>query len=383
MEMACNTRIVRTRSADPWWNLAVEEYLLEQALQGETILYLWQNDNAVLIGRNQNPWRECRTDLLESDGGKLARRLPGGGAVYQDLGNLNFSFITGSGAYDPDKQLEAVQEAVKSLGIAAEKSEGSGLTANGRKFTESAFCFRKGNSCHHGTMYISTDIDKLSRYLQTASGNMTSKSVDPVGPRIVNLSELKPGLDIETMADILIEAFRKVYSSTAQVENCLRKCSESRAALEELYCKYSSWTWRYGKAAELDTSIETKFPWGGLEVAFRLENGIVSDAAVYSDAMDADYIQGLSALLKGCKFSSECLAGRIGEAPVTDRVSTVTAPDGISAVATPDRVSTVTAPDRISTVTAPDGICAAVIPDSTQTCVMTADIVKWLRDMDF
>ncbi len=343
--MACNTRIVRTRSADPWWNLAVEEYLLEQVSQGETILYLWQNDNAVLIGRNQNPCRECRTELLENDGGKLARRLSGGGTVYQDLGNLNFTFITGSGAFNPDKQMEVVLEAVNGLGIAAEKGGVCGLTANGRKFSDSAFCFRKDNACHHGTIYVSTDIDKLSEYLQIAAGDVTEKDTNQACSHVVNLSELKPDLNVEVLADALTEAFRKAYASTAQVENCLRKCSESRAALEELYCKYSSWAWRYGKAVEFDKNIENIFPWGSLEIGFRLEDGIVTDAVVYSNAMDADYIEGLSVLLKGCKFNSECLA------------------------------------DRISAVA--DINSAAPIPGSMGADVMTDDIVKWLRDMDF
>ncbi len=248
MEMACNTRIVRTRSADPWWNLSVEEYLLEQVSQGETILYLWQNDSTVMIGRNQDPMRECRTDLLEKEGGKLARRLSDGGAVYTDLGSLNYTFITGRGAYNQDKQFETVREAVRSLGIAVKRGEGSELTADGCRFSDSASCFMKDSAGHQGTIHVSTDIDKLSRYLKTASGSVASDGAEQVNAGVVSLSELKPGLDVEIMADTLIEAFRKAYDSDSQVENCLRKCSQSRAALEDLYCKYSSWTWRYGKA---------------------------------------------------------------------------------------------------------------------------------------
>jgi lipoate-protein ligase A len=255
--MACNTRIVRTRSADPWWNLSVGEYLLEQAAQDETILYLWQNDNTVVVGRNQDPCCECRTDLLEGDGGRLARRISGGGAVYQDLGSLNFAFISGSGAYDPDRQFETLMKAAKSLGIDAEQCGEGELAADGRRFSDSVFCFIEETACHHGTIHVSTDIDRLLKYLQPASGNMCSDADKAAGPQIINLCELKPGLDVETVADALIDAFREVYDSAAQVENTLRKCSESRAALEDLYCKYSSWVWRYGKTDESSTKVET------------------------------------------------------------------------------------------------------------------------------
>lgn len=365
--MACNTRIVRTSSNDPWWNLAAEEYLLEQAGNGDVILYLWQNENTVVIGRNQNPWRECRTDLLENDGGKLARRLSGGGAVYHDMGNLNFTFVTGSGEYDLDKQLDVVLEAVKSLGIAAEKSGRNDLTANGRKFSGNAFCFRKNSAYHHGTILVSADIDKLSKYLQVSTEKISSKGVKSVGSRVVNLAELKPGLDIETVAETMISAFRNAYSSTAQVETCLRKCKDSRAALEELYCKYSSWAWRYGKAPEFDINMETRFAWGGVEMAFKLENGMISEAAVYSDAMDADYIGGLAAILKGCRFNSGCLADRISaaEAPVQGGVIEAGEPRGIGVALAQGEVGV-----------APASNCSRVSDIAT-------DIAKWLREKGF
>jgi len=312
--MANDTRIIRTGSLDPWWNLAVEEYLLERAAPAQCILYLWQNENTVVIGRNQNPWRECRTELLESEGGKLARRRSGGGAVYHDIGNLNFTFIAGKEVFDKERQFSVILDAVKNLGISVEKSGRNDITADGRKFSGNAFCIRNNSAYHHGTILVSCDIEKLTRYLQVSEEKIKSKGVKSVASRVVNLSELKPGLVIDDVAEALIASFRRIYGSDAAAEDCVRKEKESREALEELYCKYSSWKWRYGESPDFDVSMETRFSWGGVEICLRLENGIVRDAAVYSDAMDEEYIASLAGFLKGCRYSPEELAGRIGEA---------------------------------------------------------------------
>ncbi|MGE5613068.1 MAG: lipoate--protein ligase [Bacillota bacterium] len=312
--MKCGTRIIRTESVDPWWNLAVEEYLLEKVEPGQCILYLWQNENTVVIGRNQNPWRECRAELLEKEGGKLARRLSGGGAVYHDLGNLNFTFIAGEGAYDQDKQTGVILDAVRRLGIFAEKTGRNDITADGRKFSGNAFCFRKNGAFHHGTLLVSTDIDKLSRYLQVSSEKMRSKGIKSIQSRVVNLSGLKPGLSVADMADAMVASFREAYGSDADVENCIREVKEGRETLEELYCKYSSWSWRYGETPRFDVDIETRFSWGGVQLGFKLEKGAVKEAKAYSDAMDAEFIALLPCLLAGCVFNSGQLSERLRKA---------------------------------------------------------------------
>jgi len=316
--MAVETRIIRTATYDPWWNLSVEEFLLERVQPGQCILYLWQNENTVVIGRNQNPWRECRTEILENDGGRLARRLSGGGAVYHDMGNLNYTFIAGRDVFDTERQFEVIIDAVRSLGIPAEKSGRNDITANDRKFSGNAYCIRKNGAYHHGTILVATDLTKLSKYLQVSEEKIRSKGVKSVKSRVINLSEIRPGLGVDDVAEALISSFRKIYESTAREEDFIRKEKESREALEELYCKYSSWAWRYGEAPEFDVNMENRFPWGGVEVGFKLENGIVTESVVYSDAMDEAFIAGLPGLLKGSRFSSAEIAGKIVQAAETE-----------------------------------------------------------------
>lgn len=312
--MINNMRIIRTRTLDPWWNLAVEEYLLDRVEPGQCILYLWQNENTIVIGRNQNPWKECRTELFESEGGKLARRLSGGGAVFHDTGNLNFTFIASRQVYDLEKQARVILDAVNSLGIKAEVSGRNDLTADGRKFSGNAFCYRKTGAYHHGTVLVSADFGKLSKYLQVSAEKMRSKGVQSVQSRVVNLSEFQPELTVDAMADALIASFRSAYECTAPAEDAIKDGKAGRAALEELYSKYSSWAWRYGEAPKFDVDMETRFPWGGVEIGFKLENGVVREASVFSDAMEEAYITELPGIFKGCVFTSQQLAQRLREA---------------------------------------------------------------------
>ena len=130
--MITKLRIYATTKTDPHLNLATEKHLMDITKPGECLLYLWQNKNTVVIGKNQNPWLECRTSLLEEEGGKLARRLSGGGAVFHDLGNLNFTFIMCKEDYDLDRQLSVIQTACAIAGIQAEKSGRNDILAVGR-----------------------------------------------------------------------------------------------------------------------------------------------------------------------------------------------------------------------------------------------------------
>ncbi len=300
--------VYRGTCFDPYRNLAVEQLLLESIQPGQCILYLWQNENTVVIGRNQNPWKECRVSLMEEEGGKLARRLSGGGAVFHDRGNLNFTFLMPQADYDLDRQLAVIQRAVEGLGIPTERSGRNDILAQGHKFSGNAFYKNGKQAYHHGTLLVDADMEKLGRYLTPSKAKLQAKGVDSVRSRVCNMREICPDITVERLADALEAAFMEVYGQETQK---LDEKMLDGTALDALTAKNASWEWNFGQKMPFSVSYEGRFPWGGIELALQIENGIVRSAKVYTDAMDWELAPKLEQILPGCRFEREALKIRI------------------------------------------------------------------------
>ena len=289
---------------DPHYNLALEETLLARA-EDAVILYLWQNQNTVVIGRNQNPWKECRTALLQQEGGHLARRLSGGGAVFHDLGNLNFTFLMPQPLYDLEKQLAVIQRAVRSFGIEAERSGRNDILARGRKFSGNAF-YKNGKAAyHHGTILIGADLDRLSRYLNPSKAKLAAKGVDSVRSRVGNLRELKPGLSIGDMKAALTAAFAEIYGGAVEKLEVTPD-----PALAE---RYGSWEWNFGQRLPFSFEWEDRLDFGCVRIEAEVENGIIRSAKVFSDAMDWQLPERLEAALTGTRLDGAALIKKAPE----------------------------------------------------------------------
>lgn len=298
--------IIHSEEYNPWYNLALEEHLFNNLDEDEIILYLWQNDQTVVIGRNQNSWQECRCSLLEEEnGGFLARRLSGGGAVYHDLGNLNFTFILKKKNYDVEKQLEVILKAVRNLGIKAEFTGRNDITVSGKKISGNAFYHSQGTAYHHGTILFDTDIESLVKYLQVSQEKIKSKGIKSVRSRVVNLKEIKEDLTLNSIKEEIEKSFLETYNaSLKKVEKIETKPSQIKE-LEELYNKYSSWDWRYGKTPDFDIYFEKRFEWGGVELGIALIDGKIDQVRVYSDAGNAELFVKINEILKGEKLNKE------------------------------------------------------------------------------
>lgn len=302
-------------SNDPHYNLAVEEYLLETVKEGQCILYLWQNQNTVVIGRNQNPWKECRTTLLQEEGGQLARRLSGGGAVFHDLGNLNFTFLVPQEDYDLERQLTVIQEAVRSLGIPAEKSGRNDILSEGRKFSGNAFYKHNGKAYHHGTLLVDVDMAKLGRYLNPSKAKLQSKGVDSVRSRVVNLKAINPELTLKALTNALIRSFSQVYGHAPQI---LTDGDLDMAEIQRLTERNRTWEWNYGQRVPFSVECEERFPWGGVQVQLQVEHGTIRNAKIYSDAMDSFLIPRWEVQLSGCRLDANALKAALSRADVPE-----------------------------------------------------------------
>ena len=299
-------RILLGDSFNPWHNLAVEERLFDLLDEDECIFYLWQNKNTVVIGRHQNAWKECRTKLLEDEGGKLARRSSGGGAVFHDLGNLNFTFILPKDKYDVHRQLNVIRSAVKNFGIDTEFTGRNDLviSENGAKFSGNAFRFSEKTGMHHGTIMADVDVDKLGRYLAPGKDKLKAKGIESVRSRVCNLRSLNPEITIDGLVTSLIKAFVQEYGPAEKMSMDDIAGDELRS-LEE---KYSSWNFRMGKALPFDATLENRFSWGGVTMELSLKKGVIHETQVFSDAMDEALIDRIAPALVGVRYENVALS---------------------------------------------------------------------------
>ena len=301
--------IILGDSFNPWRNLAVEALLFEGLGPDEAVLYLWQNQNTVVIGRHQNAWQECRVKLLEDEGGRLARRSSGGGAVFHDLGNLNFPFLVPRPAYDVRRQLGVIQRAVAAFGIESQFTGRNDLvvSGSGAKFSGNAFRFSRSVGMHHGTLLVDVDMDRLGRYLVPGKDKLKAKGIESVRARVCNLKSLVPALDIPPLTEALKRAFIAEYGPAEDLSVAELDADRLRA-LEE---RYASWDFRLGKALPFDATLSHRFDWGGVTLELSLREGTITRAKVYSDAMDEAMIERLAPALTGIKYQNEDLANAL------------------------------------------------------------------------
>lgn len=302
--MICELTYIESDGTNPYRNLAIEEYLLRHVKPEECILYLWQNRHTVVIGYNQNVWKECLVGKLKEDNGHVVRRLSGGGAVFHDLGNLNFTFLVREENYNLEKQLDVILRAVNKLGIHAVKSGRNDITVEGRKFSGNAFLNLNRHCYHHGTLMVDVNVQDLSKYLNVSQEKLRSKGVDSVKARVANLKEFCPELTISLLKEKLLEAFEEIYGFAA------KKMTPDALIKEELETakeKFASWEWIFGRRMEFQYEIETRFPWGGITMQLQVDKGIITDMQIYSDAMEQGFISRIPEYLKGCRYAKEDL----------------------------------------------------------------------------
>ena len=294
-------RYIESSGFGPYYNLALEEHLMFRCEPGERILYLWQNDRTVVIGRNQEPRRECPVELLEREGVKLARRNSGGGAVYHDLGNLNYTFLFRDGDRAADRQTGTVLNALRSLGFDAEFSGRNDVLVNGSAF------FRSGDfCCHHGTLMVDVDLEAAGRYLTPGQDKLSSKGVVSVRSRVVNLRALDPNISVDRMKEALRAAFQRAFGGLEP----LRLTDADRADIQRRREKFAG-RWIFGEDRKARYEFSRRFRWGGVTLQLDTGGGMISKVRVLSDAMEPELPTALERALTGVQLKNAALSDAV------------------------------------------------------------------------
>ncbi|MBR5109853.1 MAG: lipoate--protein ligase [Clostridia bacterium] len=309
--MISKLKWIVSQEYDPYGNIALEKYLTTHASPEECILFLWQNRQTVVIGRNQNAWTECRVRELMEDGGRLARRLSGGGAVYHDLGNLNFSFMAQKQNYDTDRQSRVILLALNRLGIRADKTGRNDFEVSGRKISGNAFYETQGCCCHHGTVMVDVDTGAMEKYLSVSPGKLRSKGVPSVRARVVNLAEIRRDISIQALQEALLCAFEEIYALAPEAVKLDRQAEDKVQAEKR---RLSSPSWLFPPRIPFSMEVSGRFPWGGIQIELNIRQNLIQEAVCHSDAMDERMVREVRRALTGCPFDAEALKNRLLEA---------------------------------------------------------------------
>lgn len=312
--MKTKLRVIISDTFDPWFNIATEDWIFRDMLSPEEladsqILFLWRNDNTVVIGRFQNPWTECNTQKMEEDKIILARRQSGGGAVFHDLGNTNFTFLSSKSNFNKVVNNKIITNAINSFGLNSYASGRNDLlveTSEGeKKISGSAFKETKDRSFHHGTLLINTDMNKLGNYLNPNKKKLESKGITSVRARVANLQDINPLITHETLCERIIHEYFKHYQTECTIEVLDHNYLQSLPKLQEHFLRMSDWDWRFGEAPTFSHHMSEYFVWGSIDVHLDVHKAIVEKAQIFSDSLHPEMIEQLMASLENIPYTKE------------------------------------------------------------------------------
>lgn len=266
---------------DTWYNLAFENWLFHRKdLAEEDLLILWRNQPSVIIGRFQNPWLECRLKEMNKRNISFARRESGGGAVYHDIGNTNFSFITGDSESVRENCTSIIVQSLILLGIKAKSGERNDIYVGERKVSGSASKYSSGRVLHHGTLLIDADLDSLNYFLTAKdykSGKLKSQGTESVTSQVTNLIEVSPSVNHEQICQAVIEKSGDFFGHGSSVFRVSRSDMENIAEVCEYRSRIMSWEWLYGSTPGFSVSSNADI--GGIDTlcSFTVKKGIIKD----------------------------------------------------------------------------------------------------------
>lgn len=304
---------VINENTDPRINLAVEEYALNYLDPGQNYAVLWQNEPAVIIGRNQNTVAEVNAPYIKEHGIHVVRRLSGGGAVYHDFGNLNYTFIV-----DAQKSVvsnfeyftKPVIQALEHLGVKAEFSGRNDITINGQKFSGNAQYWSKNRLLHHGTILFNSDLSVVQEALNVKADKIQSKGVKSVRSRVTNIFPHLPNpITIEEFKEtlwryLIPHGASQKYVLTEQDWSIIKELKDRR---------YNRWDWNYGASPESEIEKEQRFAGGKLELKFNVVDGVIQDMNIFGDFFGRNSVTQFAQLLNGKDYRENVITATLAE----------------------------------------------------------------------
>ena len=289
-------RFLKNPSTDPWYNMSFDEYCLEQYPSNDPFFYLWRNRPSVIIGLNQNAYSEVNLAYLEEHSIRLARRVTGGGAVYHDLQNLNYTIVGREATPRP------VVEALRALGVPAELTGRNDIYVDGRKVSGYARRVWHEREIVHGTLMYDVDLDTLTRVLDVPGSKLEAKGIASVRSRVANLKDFLPQF---SSLDGLQAALQEILAGG---DGELPFGEERRAAVQRISDgKFSTWDWIYGRSRQADIVRSARLACGTVEVRLSLDHGCVTDLAFGGDFLGGLPAERLAERLRGLRFDRQTL----------------------------------------------------------------------------
>lgn len=301
--------IIRNNSTDPYFNLAAEQYLIDNC--DREVFMLWRNDKTVVIGNNQNAYAEIDNEYARSHGISVSRRLTGGGAVFHDLGNVNFSFImpkTEEGI-DFAKYTAPIIDRLRSLGANAELSGRNDILIDGKKVSGNAQCVRNGKVLHHGTLLYSADLSDVAGVLKVDPSKFEGKGIKSVRSRVANIKELRStDMDVLEFIDWLEAGFEGEKRDFTP--------DEIKAITKLRNEKFASWDWIWGRSKEYTLTAKERFSYGTVEAYVDTAHGIIKEVRFMGDFFGVGDISELENALVGIRYEYADVMAKLSDCEV-------------------------------------------------------------------
>lgn len=320
---------------DPMINLALEEYVLQNLGLEDSFLLFYINEPSIIIGKNQNTIEEINTDYVEENNIKVVRRLSGGGAVYHDLGNLNYSFITkddGDSFHNFAKFTEPVVKALNELGVPAVLEGRNDILVEGRKISGNAQFATKGRMFSHGTLMFDSEIEHVVAALNVNKEKIESKGIKSIRSRVANISEyLKEEMTMEQFKEHILRSIFNVDDVKDVPKHELTE--EDWEKVHELSKnRYQKWEWNYGKSPSFNMKASHKFPSGLLDVRLDVKKGIIENCKIYGDFFGIGEVEDIEQALIGVRHNREDVAEALKDIDIPHYLGKITKDDLINLI---------------------------------------------------